>query len=169
MGMTISQFDVDDDVTNYLLLLLKVCMAKPEVIDRKQSSLSPSCNATLNLLDFSLPDKFYNYTSSLLKKSEEIVGEVLNYHYIHMVDYTNGGIMSEHSHKHNEDYSFILYLNDCVDGATVLHLENKHRIRPQKGIALLFSSEIPHSSEYSRSKQVFVGGLKRTKEEHGRT
>ena len=86
-----------------------------------------------------------------------------------MVDYTNGGIMSEHSHKHNEDYSFILYLNDCVDGATVLHLENKHRILPQKGTALLFSSEIPHSSEYSRSKQVFVGGLKRTKEEHGRT
>ena len=93
-----------------------------------------------------------------------IVGEVLNYHYMHMVDYTNGGIMSVHSHKHNEDYSFILYLNDCVDGATVLHLENQHKILPQKGKVLLFSSEIPHSSEYSRSKQVFVGGLKVTNE-----
>ena len=55
-----------------------------------------------------------------------------------MVDYTNGGIMSKHSHKHNEDYSFILYLNDCLDGATVLHLEQYRVI--QKRYGLLFSS-----------------------------
>ncbi len=72
--------------------------------------------------------------------------------------------MSKHSHKHNEDFSFILYLNDCDDGHTVLHLESQYRIKPQKGTVLLFSSSIPHSSEYSKSKQVFVGGLKVTKE-----
>jgi len=83
-----------------------------------------------------------------------------NYHYIHMVDYTNGGIMKKHSHNHNEDYSFIMYLNDCNDGCTVLHLGCEHRIQPRKGTVLLFSSSIPHSSEYSKSKQVFVGGLK---------
>ena len=66
-------------------------------------------------------------------KSEEVAGQILNYHYMHMVDYTNGGIMSKHSHKHNEDYSFILYLNDCLDGATVLHLNEQYRVIPKKG------------------------------------
>ena len=162
--MKIKKFEVNEEVVEYFLLLLKVCMARPEVIDPKQSSLSPSCSATLNLLDFKLSDKFYNYTGRLLKKSEEILGSVLKYHYMHMGDYTNGGIMSEHSHKHNEDYSFILYLNDCDDGATVLHLKDQYRIKPTKGTVLLFSSSIPHSSEYSKSKQVFVGGLKVKKE-----
>jgi hypothetical protein len=158
--MKIKKFEVDEKVTEYFTLLLKVCMANPEVIDYKQSSLSPSCSATLNLLDFNMPEKFYNYTGRLLRKSEEATGEILRYHYMHMVDYTNGGIMSVHSHKHNEDYSFILYLNDCSDGHTVLHLKNQYRVTPKKGTVLLFSSLIPHSSEYSKSKQVFVGGLK---------
>lgn len=158
--MKIKKFEVDEKVTEYFTLLLKVCMANPEVIDYKQSSLSPSCFATLNLLDFKMPEKFYNYTGRLLRKSEEATGEILRYHYMHMVDYTNGGIMSVHSHKHNEDYSFILYLNDCFDGHTVLHLKNQYRVTPKKGTVLLFSSLIPHSSEYSKSKQVFVGGLK---------
>lgn len=156
----IKKIEVDEKVTEYFTLLLKVCMANPEVIDYKQSSLSPSCSATLNLLDFKMPEKFYNYTGRLLRKSEEATGEILRYHYMHMVDYTNGGIMSVHSHKHNEDYSFILYLNDCSDGHTVLHLKNQYRVTPKKGTVLLFSSLIPHSSEYSKSKQVFVGGLK---------
>jgi len=158
--MKIKKFEVDEKVTEYFTLLLKVCMAKPEVIDHKQSCLSPSCSATLNLLNFKMPEKFYNYTGRLLRKSEEVTGEILRYHYMHMVDYTNGGIMSVHSHKHNEDYSFILYLNDCSDGDTVLHLKNQYRVSPKKGTVLLFSSLIPHSSEYSKSKQVFVGGLK---------
>lgn len=158
--MKIKKFGVNEKVADYFLLLLKVCMAKPEVIDYKQSSLSPSCSATLNLLDFTLPDKFYNYTGELLKKSENVLNLPFNYHYIHMVDYTNGGIMKKHSHNHNEDYSFIMYLNDCNDGCTVLHLGCEHRIQPRKGTVLLFSSSIPHSSEYSKSKQVFVGGLK---------
>ena len=162
--MMIKKFEVSEKVTEYFTLLLKVCMANPEVIDHKQSSLSRSCSATLNLLNFKLPDKFYNYTGRLLKRSEEVTGQILNYHYMHMVDYTNGGIMSKHSHKHNEDYSFILYLNDCLDGATVLHLNEQYRVIPKKGTVLLFSSMIPHSSEYSKSKQVFVGGLKVTKE-----
>ena len=162
--MMIKKFEVSEKVTEYFTLLLKVCMANPEVIDYKQSSLSPSCSATLNLLNFKIPDKFYNYTGRLLKRSEEVTGQILNYHYMHMVDYTNGGIMSKHSHKHNEDYSFILYLNDCLDGATVLHLNEQYRVIPKKGTVLLFSSMIPHSSEYSKSKQVFVGGLKVTKE-----
>ena len=160
----IKKFEVSEKVTEYFTLLLKVCMANPEVIDYKQSSLSPSCSATLNLLDFKMPEKFYNYTGRLLKRSEEVTGQILNYHYMHMVDYTNGGIMSKHSHKHNEDYSFILYLNDCLDGATVLHLNEQYRVIPKKGTVLLFSSMISHSSEYSKSKQVFVGGLKVTKE-----
>ena len=68
----IKKFEVSEKVTEYLTLLLKVCMANPEVIDYKQSSLSPSCSATLNLLNFKLPDKFYNYTGRLLKRSEEV-------------------------------------------------------------------------------------------------
>ena len=161
MVTMISQFEVELKVVMYMQSLLKICLATPELLeDEKQSSLSQNCFATLNLLEYPHSKIFYNYIGELKQKIEETLGIDLEYFYMHMVDYTNGGFMRKHNHDHNEDYSFILYLNTCDDGATVLHLEEPYIVQPKLGNLLLFSSSISHSSHYSKSKQVLVGGLK---------
>ena len=164
----VEEFFTTDDLVEYMTLLLKVSLARPEICkDYKNSSLSESCFATLNLLDLHHSDKFYNYIGKL-KENVELCAECkLEYYYLHMVDYSNGGVMTPHKHDHNEDFSFILYLNDCNDGHTILKLSEPCRVKPDKGKVLLFSSDIIHQSEYSRSKRVLVGGLKRMQEQHG--
>jgi len=158
----IDQFRIRPQIVMYMKSLLRLCLSTPELLkDEKQSSLSDNCFATLNLLEFPHSYIFYNYIGELKQKVEEILNLTdLEYFYLHLVDYTNGGCMREHSHDHNEDYSFILYLNDCDDGATVLSLGEPYYVLPSEGNVLVFSSSIPHSSNYSKSKQVLVGGLK---------
>ncbi len=161
----IEEFFTTDDLVEYMTLLLKVSLARPELCkDYKNSSLSRSCFATLNLLDLQHGDKFYNYIGKLKDDAELSAECKLQYYYLHLVDYSNGGVMTPHKHDHNEDFSFILYLNDCDDGHTVLNLSNPCKIKPDKGKVLLFSSDIVHQSEYSKTKQVLVGGLRRLQE-----
>jgi hypothetical protein len=160
----IKVFNVEENIVEYMTSLLKIFLAKPELVkDIKQSSLSANCFSTLNLLKILHNNNFYNYIDELKTIIELHVDKELDFFYVHMVDYANGGIMNKHSHDHNEDYSFILYLNTCDDGYTVLSLKNCLKIKPEQGKMLVFSSNIPHSSEYSNSKKVLVGGLKVTR------
>ena len=156
------EFLVEDEVSNYFDLLLNFVSKYPEVFkDRKQSSLSGNCFYTLNLLDYMDSKIFYNYIDKVKLLCEDILNLKLKYFYIHMIDYQNGGKMNIHTHNHNEDYSFILYLNSCNDGETILHIDNnQHEVIPEKNKVLLFSSHIPHSSAYSEFKRVLVGGLR---------
>lgn len=157
----IEQFFVSEKIVAYCKSLLKLAHSAPELFkDKVESSLSPNCFATVNILEFPHSGIFYNYIDTLRLKCEEFVNINLEYTYLHLVDYSNGGIMSEHSHDHNEDYSFILYLNTCEDGATVLTLKEPYKVQPAANKVLLFSAYIPHMSEYSNSKKVLVGGLK---------
>jgi hypothetical protein len=80
-----------------------------------------------------------------------------------MIDYSNGGRMSAHNHSHNEDYTFVLYLNTCEDGETIVrspYVNNPAIINPVNGRLLLMSSNIDHCANHSSSKRVLVGGLK---------
>jgi hypothetical protein len=157
----VKEFFVSEKIVAYCKSLLKLALSAPSLFkDNKQSCLSSNCFATLNLLDFPHADIFYNYIDTLRIKCEEFVGQNLEYVYLHLVDYSNGGTMGEHKHSHNEDYSFILYLNTCTDGQTVLILRQPYEVLPSANKVLLFSSYIPHMSEYSDSKKILVGGLK---------
>jgi hypothetical protein len=156
------EFFVEDEVSDYFNLLLNFVSNYPETFkDKKQSSLSGNCFYTLNLLDNINSKIFYNYIDKVKLLCEDILNLKLKYFYIHMIDYQNGGKMNVHKHNHNEDYSFILYLNSCNDGETMIYIDdNQYKIIPEKNKVLLFSSHIPHSAEYSESKRVLVGGLR---------
>ena len=157
----IEEFFVSEKIVAYCKSLLKLALTSPEIFkDKVDSSLSPNCFATTNLLQFPHASIFYNYIDALRIKCEELININLEYTYLHLVDYSNGGTMSEHQHDHNEDYSFILYLNTCEDGATVLTLREPYKVLPVTNKVLLFSSYISHMSEYSDTKKVLVGGLK---------
>lgn len=155
--MVIEQFYIDSKITDYFDGLLKFI---PESLrDTRQSSLSSNCYATVNLLDIKHSEMFYNYIDILISVCKSKLQNDLQLFYLHMVDYKNGGEMKMHNHSHNEDYSFILYLNTCDDGETVLHIHNSISIRPEKNKVLMFSSKINHSANYSNKKRILVGGL----------
>lgn len=94
-------------------------------------------------------------------KAEDKFHIRLEYNYLHFIDYTNSGAMSYHSHKHDEDIVFILYLNDCNDGETNFYLRDIVSLTPKKSQIIIFESYIEHSSSFSSKKQILVGGLKK--------
>ena len=116
----IDQFRIKPQIVMYMKSLLRLCLSTPELLkDEKQSSLSDNCFATLNLLEFPHSDIFYNYIGELKQKVEETFDLTdLEYFYLHLVDYTNGGCMQEHSHDHNEDGK----LTNCTLLIMAVHL-----------------------------------------------
>jgi len=160
--MKMNEFLVEDEVSNYFNILLEFVCNYPKVFkDERQSSLSGNCFYTLNLLNYIDSEIFYNYIDKLRLLCEDFSNRQLKYFYVHMINYENGGRMNVHKHDHNEDYSFILYLNSCNDGETILHTtEGEYKVTPEKNKVLLFPSNIPHSAAYSKYKRVLVGGLR---------
>lgn len=102
--------------------------------------------------------KNINYLKNV---AEKVFHCGLVYYYTHFIDYTEGGSMEFHSHEHTEDYVFILYLNDCIDGETNFYLKDIVSLRPKKSQVVFFESHIKHSSSLSHNKKILVGGMKR--------
>ena len=78
-----------------------------------------------------------------------------------MLDYKKGGHISLHNHAHAEDYCYLLYLNDCDDGATYFINEGKeYEILPEKNKLLVYPSHVFHGGRRTTSKKVIVSGYK---------
>lgn len=103
---------------------------------------------------------FFDALQFLKHIVEKTFHKRLKYNYLHFIDYENGGTMDYHSHEHVEDYVYILYLNDSMDGETNFYLKNLVSLTPKKSQLVIFESHIHHSGSYSKKKQIMVGGLK---------
>ena len=149
------------DATEYFDKWLEYFMLREDLYgDETYSSLSDDCFATTNLLGLVKDNVFDQHLEYLKDICEAAAGKRLSYHYLHMISYDAGGYMTRHSHEHNEDYSFILYLNSCKDGATILHEDKDYHIIPQRNRMLVFTADSEHSAQFSDSKRILVGGLK---------
>ena len=149
------------DATEYFDKWLEYFMLREDLYgDETYSSLSDDCFATTNLLGLVKDNVFDQHLEYLKDISEAAAGKRLSYHYLHMISYDAGGYMTSHSHEHNEDYSFILYLNSCKDGATILHEDKDYHIIPQRNRMLVFTADSEHSAQFSDSKRILGGGLK---------
>ena len=156
-----SHFIENEETVEYFSNLLDALQKDPKKYrDVTNHCLSSNCFASNNLLHLIKDDVFLKNTNFLLEESQKYVLNKVEYFYIHMINYENGGDMLIHKHDHNEDYSFIFYLNDCIDGFTTLYLDRPIRIMPQRGKMVIFSSDIYHSGSFSKNKKIFVGGLK---------
>lgn len=149
-----------EEVIDYFIELLDVIRDNPtRYRDLSNHCLSPNCFASNNLL--SSTDKlFLKNIDIILSECQKYIPKKVEYFYLHMIDYCDGGDMLIHKHDHNEDYSFVLYLNTCEDGYTTLYLEQPIRIKPERGKVLVFSSDVYHSATFSKRKKILVGGLK---------
>jgi hypothetical protein len=94
----------------------------------------------------------------------------ISFHWIHFLDYVNGGSMNQHKHWHNEDFVMFIYLKDCKRGKTIFYLNDysdqfKERtqvgITPKKNTAAIFSSLLLHKGEKTtENKRIFVMGIR---------
>lgn len=92
------------------------------------------------------------------------------YHFIHFLDYKNGGSMNYHKHWHNEDFVLFIYLKDCESGKTIFHLNDYDEdssdrtlveLTPKKNLGAIFSSLVKHKGENTEEeKRIFVVGIK---------
>lgn len=151
----------NDEVLTYFCALVDTLQkASKKYRDVTNHCLSPNCFASNNLIELLKDYLFVDNSNLILEECQKYLPDQVEYFYMHMIDYQNGGDMLIHKHDHNEDYSFILYLNDCDDGHTILYLDRPIRIRPERGKILIFSSDVYHSATFSKNKKILVGGLK---------
>lgn len=153
-------FKSDKDMSDYFVKWLDYFHYFPSKYKEPSNTcLSSNCFATKNILNFVGDIEFNDKIEHIKNLCEQRIEQKLTYFYLHMVDYRNGGKMDLHSHAHNEEYSFVYYLNTCDDGETILHLDTTIVIKPIKNNILFFSSNVFHSANYSNTKKVLVGGF----------
>ena len=81
--------------------------------------------------------------------------------HIHYINYFEGGHQETHNHSKTERFSFILYLNDS-DGETVFEEPIFKKIKPTKGLLVLFKADFLHCAEKSfNNKKILVGAIDR--------
>lgn len=117
----------------------------------------------IDLLEISMLIRFH------LARNFKILQEEIEVIFLHFLDYNTHGRMEEHNHSENEDFTFLLYLNDCDDGDTVFYLNHtndnarmrsKIKVKPRKGRLVVFNSSVPHFGSFTKSnKMIFAGGL----------
>ena len=125
---------------------------------------------TLNILekiDKSLIQHLSNYYlyPNVNKLSPEFVshdGIILLY--THLIEYKENGSQILHTHIYDEDFGFILYLNDCPDGSTFFYPNNPQEsplnVVPKQGKLIIFPSYLYHEGlETNSNKKVLVGGI----------
>jgi hypothetical protein len=77
--------------------------------------------------------------------------------HLHYIEYENSGFQKQHDHYKTEEYSFILYLNDSIGDTVFSHT----RVSPEKGLLIIFDSELSHRGAKSLSKKILVGAIKK--------
>lgn len=119
---------------------------------------------TPNILSLNEEDVNEKLTS-LRKRLEKKCGVKFEYNWVHMVRYDQDGYQEQHKHDHNEDYSVIVYLNDCDDGSTFYVLNEKRNVImesiPKRGKCVMFPASVLHGGyPTSGEKKILVLGLR---------
>ena len=117
----------------------------------------------LHLKDFQEDYKFQGALNNTLEIVQHLIGKTLHYYHIHLIEYHSGGYQTFHNHSHNEDYSYILYLNTCKGGET--YFESGVVCTPKKNNLLIFEATLNHGAKETHSwdnKKVLVAGMRKS-------
>jgi hypothetical protein len=153
---------------------ISVCQDFLDFIDNKNFNFKSEINGcstingyqTENILELiNTKDSIKSGLDQIKDVIENHISAKFEYHWIHLINYQKNGFQKKHNHSHNEECSFILYLNDSSDGETNFYVNPErniqYKITPETGKMVVFSSSILHDSEKTDGdKKVLVGGLK---------
>jgi len=156
------EFFVDDQFIDFFDKKFEIYKQKFFLIE-KNSSATYNGVQTPNILNLNEND-VYEILNYFKEKIEKKCGCKFKYHWVHLIEYEYGGYQLEHSHDHNEDFSIIVYLNNCDDGETYFYLNKKknviEKIFPRKGKSIMFLSSILHgANKTTKNKKVLVLGI----------
>lgn len=161
----LQEFVVADEITAFFACRLERYQREGFVTPRGHTS-TVNGTQTPNILTLEDPE----VSSQLLALKEQIEQETklrFDYHWVHLIDYEPGGFQKLHDHTHNEDYSFILYLESSESGQTRFLLNPDAGMHlpvdvfPEKNRLVLFLSQMRHEGRpVGDHKKVLVGGLK---------
>lgn len=157
------EFTVDEDFVSFFEN--KISYYKENNFLRPRgSNCTRNGDQTINILDLNEEDVNEKLTP-LRERLEQKCGVKFEYYWVHLIKYDEGGFQKEHRHDHNEDYSVVVYLNDCNDGATFHVLNEKRNVVmetvPERGKAIMFPASVSHGAYRTNSeKKVLVFGLR---------
>ena len=151
-------FEVDESITDYF----DKYFVKVKETDKGQQEVSCTTNGyqSDNVLGY-CDQTFRSHVDLIIDKISDFGLQVKPY-WVHYIEYYKGGYQIKHNHTKVEDYSCILYLNDCDDGHTVFEIGKNilHDMKPKRNKACLFVSSINHSGNKSEEgKKVIVFGF----------
>lgn len=158
---SIIEVKVENSILNYFINLQKPL--SPGFSDHPRTKKGNQTNNLVKLIDSNLIlhlKKNY-FIPSINKIKGNYNFENINIDWIHHIFYNSQGEQLVHNHEYYEDFSFILYLNNCPDGQTIFHTFPKPTIlTPSKGKLVIFKSHLYHEAvETISSKQVIVGSI----------
>ena len=151
---------VEDSVVDYFLNL-------PNLPNTEEKTSTVNGHQTPNIISV-IDSQLISYLKMqyIIPSVKQMMGnyniDSLRIDHIHHIKYNKQGTQDIHSHELHEDYSFILYLNDCNDGHTIFYNYPKpHILTPKRGEMTIFKSYLYHEGlETNSFKQVIVGGIK---------
>jgi len=153
---------VEDNIINYFLTLNVT--SEKDISKDTATIRGYQTSNIIHLIDSqiiaSLKSKYFFPAINYMKGNYVI--KDLEIDHIHYIKYDAQGKQEGHTHEFWEDYSFILYLNNCNDGHTLLYDYPKpHVTTPKKGEMVLFKSYLYHEGlETNSSKQIIVGSIR---------
>ena len=158
---------VEDDITNFFKRKLEGYVSNSAIFYDKTQTMIGDYFGTTNILPYA-DNEMFTYLDRIKNKTEEVSSILLDYHYVHLLDYgsgscpldNKGGKMLAHNHAFIEDYTSLLYLNDCDDGATFFINEGEEcEILPEKNKLVAYPAHLDHGSRYTISKKIVVFGF----------
>jgi|DEB0MinimDraft_10_1074344.scaffolds.fasta_scaffold63213_1 Rps23 Pro-64 3,4-dihydroxylase Tpa1-like proline 4-hydroxylase len=160
------EFSVGENIVNFFNEKFDIYSKNTKYLRDKNTCLTVNGVQTWNILAFRQKDIFEKL-NELKPELEKKSNTQLDYVCCHLIEYNKGGYQLPHNHEATENFSVIIYLNDCIKGGeTVFKLEKLgeiviNTVTPKKGKAVLFNSSIVHESKPClETKRVLVVGTK---------
>jgi len=155
-------FKVEDDIVNYFLNLN---ITSEEDVSKETATIKGyQTSNIIHLIDPQLISflKTKYFSPAINNMKGDYIIKDLEIDHIHYIKYDTQGKQKEHNHEFWEDYSFILYLNNCNDGHTLFYdIPKPHVTTPKKGEIVLFKSYLYHEGlESNSSKEIIVGSIR---------
>ena len=135
---SLEEYKISDELVNDFLTTLDILKDNNYRTDAKTWTINGF--QTDNILNLKT-------THELAKNLLKEIKKDLDLFWIHLIEYNQAGAQTAHDHSKTEDYSFILYLNDCDKNAKTVIVDDKDKIiktiTPQKYKGICFDS-LPH-------------------------
>lgn len=155
-----------EHIVNYFDIFLEESLNNPKLVC-KQKTNTINGKQSINLIDNLDKNLRISFTNEfLMPVVKDFLGlytiSGIDFDYLHVIKYNKGGKQNKHTHNIYEDYSFILYLNDC-EGHTIFYPSggDPKLISPKRGKIVVFPSYLVHEATISTiEKRVVVGSIR---------